>query len=140
VVTIDGNIPRLIVGHYITYSAYDLSQGCWIALDADGYRRLMAKGAPGGFYSAWKPDGADQYPKYQDRLQNPISVNGYYDLRVDDSASWNAVEQLSFRFLDKATDPELGRPLTSTSRQAHAAGMLEYMRIELGRNIPDPKP
>jgi len=139
-VTLAGAVPRLMVGHYITYSAFDLARGVWLALDQESFRQLMARGAPAGFLKAWKSDGAgrDEYAHYKDREHRVISTNGYFTLVSVDTAGWAVVERLSFRFLANVLDPYVGQGMQKKSRAHHEPGLLALIRKELRREIPEP--
>jgi hypothetical protein len=141
VVTTKNNVPRLVVGHYYTYTLDDISKGVWLALDTESLETLRRRGALGALENAWKPDLPTEYPHYKDKsgTHNPFSTNGYYDLSVPDPSIWAIVEKLSFGFISKALDPDIGQSMRPSSRKAHASGVLKYMRSELGRQIPDPR-
>ncbi len=134
------DVPRLVVGHYYTYTPYDNGEGVWLALDTNSLNKFIQQGVPESFQQVWKPDASEGYPHYKDRsrIHSPFSTNGCYDFRMADSKLWPKVERLSFQFISTAID--IGQRMRSDSRARHASGILKYMRKELDRSIPDPKP
>jgi hypothetical protein len=136
-VTATGDYPRLVVGHYYTYSTNGISMGVWLALDTESLENMLQQGGHDAILRAWKLDPQIKYRHAKDRNRVPFSTNGYYDLSIADPSLWTTVEKLSFRFIAKALD--IGQRMPSSSREAHASGILKYMRSELGRKIPDPK-
>jgi hypothetical protein len=136
-VTVTGDYPRLVVGHYYTYSTYGISRGVWLALDTEGLDALAKQSPNDAFFKAWKLDPKIKDRHYKDRNRTPFSTNGYYDLSVADPSIWLMVERLSFGFITKALD--IGQPIRTISREVHVLGILKYMRSELGRHIPDPR-
>jgi hypothetical protein len=134
------DVPRLVVGHYYTYTPYDNGEGVWLALDTNSLNKFIQQGVPESFQQAWKPDAPEGYPHYKDRsgIHSPFSTNGCYDFRMADSKLWPKVERLSFQFISTAID--MGQRMRSDSKARHASGILKYMRKELDRSIPDLKP
>jgi exonuclease III len=129
---------RLVIGHYYTYTLWS-DEVVWLALDTENYLASIRPGQPihESLLLGWKADGPKEYPHYTDRKLQPFSTNGYYNLRAADPTVWPMFEKLSFSFIAKAI--AIGQPLYSTSRTAHAPGVLEYMRKDLNTAIPDPQ-
>ncbi len=122
-----GRKVRLIVGHLIVCT---LGNGrLWMALDkglleTPNHRSLLAES------DDWEW-GTGRYAEYR---QIP-SRNGYYRPLEEHSEIWDVIQRLHFESIFKAASQTTMDPRTPGR---HSPVILEYLRNELGRRVPDP--
>jgi hypothetical protein len=124
------------VGHYATLIFE--KKGLWLALDKELINSSPNKGLT--FLSAnkfgWKPDGIQFKDKHKPGI--PFSICGYYLPKSQESHReiWPYMSKLFYEFIYKAND--IGQVMTSTTKKLHNIGILNYLRKELGEDIPNP--
>jgi hypothetical protein len=124
-----GRVPkvRLIVGHIIVCTLGD--GRIWMALDreslatSDSRSLLEASGD-------WEW-GASRYAEYR---QIP-SKNGYYLPSEKHAEIWPVIRELHFASIGRTADQTTMDPRTP---KKHSPEILQYLRDEIGRNLPDP--
>ena len=122
---------RLIVGHLIVCTLKDRpAHGpIWMALDkgllrTSNYQSLLEQS------DDWEWD-FDKYPEYP-TIQ---SRNGYYRPSEKHAKTWPVIKRLHIESICKAANETTMDPRTP---RGHSPEILEYLRNELGRQIPDP--
>jgi hypothetical protein len=102
----------------------------WMALDkgllgTSNYRSLLERS------SDWEWDVDSQWPEYS----SIDSKNGYYSPSEKRAEIWPTIRRLHFESINKAANH---RALDPRTQKAHSSEILEYLRHELGRHLPDP--
>ena len=101
----------------------------WMALDEGlldtfHYQPLLEQSADW----EWDTEKYPEYPTIQSR-------NGYYRPSERHADIWPLIKQLHFESVRKAAGQTTMDPRTP---RGHALEILEYLRTELGRGVPDP--
>lgn len=122
---------RLVVGHLIVCTLEDRPKHgpIWMALDQEllrtsNYEPLLEQSVD------WEWD-IEKYPAYP-TIQ---SRNGYYRPSERHAEIWPVLKRLHLESTRKAANHRAMDPRT---RRGHSSEILEYLRNELGRRMPDP--
>ncbi len=122
---------RLVVGHLIVCTLRNRPEHgpMWMALDKElmrtsNYRSLLEQS------DDWEWD-TEKYPEYP-TIQ---SRNGYYRPSERHAETWPVIERLHFESICKAANQTT---MDRRTPKGHSPEILEYLRNELGRPVPDP--
>lgn len=128
-VHLKSNRLRLIVGGLIVFS---VEPGrTWMALDCERLNDSAEHRVWLEESNSWQWDEVE-YPTYK----RVSSWNGYYVPGSDHSEAWPVVRELHFAFV--ARSASVLRKIKEASRSKHASAVLELLRRELDRPIPEP--